>query len=183
MTAIFFTLLLFSCEDQKQRTISPAFYHWKNNLDISNAELDYLSSLNVKKIYIRFLDVDWEDQHAVPLSILNYKSKISDSLEIVPTIFITNRTMLNIADQKIPELAENILKKINQLSTNFKNNAIREMQFDCDWSPKSQHKYFQLISLLKPKLASQNKKSVQQFDCTKSNILKLPVSLMLIEAY
>ncbi|MFT5164839.1 MAG: hypothetical protein ACI8P3_000062 [Saprospiraceae bacterium] len=158
LLAICLNLLFLSCADQKQHSVSPAFYHWKNSLDLSTAEFNYLSALQIKKLYIRFFDVDWKDSNAVPLSVLECKSNIPDSIEIVPTVFITNQTMLNITEQQIPALGEKILRKVNQLVGSFKNNAIREIQFDCDWSPKSQDKYFQLLLFLRTQLATQNQK-------------------------
>ena len=152
------SLFPFSCSDSNNHAVTPAFYFWKNSLKISAPEFEYLSSLHCKKLYIRFFDVDWEGQDAVPLSILENDSKIPDSIEIIPTVFITNRTMLNIADQDIPELADKIAGKIGQLSNHFQHNQIPEIQFDCDWSANSQKKYFQLLRLLKSHFTNQNKK-------------------------
>lgn len=151
-------LQFLSCFEQKQHSASLAFYHWKNSLDLSVTESEKLSALRVKKLYIRFFDVDWADQKAVPISILDCKSKIPDTIEIVPTVFITNRTLLNTSNEQIPDLGEKIFRKVNQLAANFQGNPIREVQFDCDWSPKTQAKYFQLLQLLRPGLAAQNQK-------------------------
>lgn len=158
--AIISLLFIFcSCtETTPPRKVSPAFYHWKNTLDLSDAEQDYCSNLKIKKLYLRFFDIDWQNHQAVPLSILNIKSSLPDSVEIIPTVFITNRSLLNIAEENIPDLAHNIFKKINQLAVSFDKHPIKEIQFDCDWSPKSQTKYFRLIKLLKEKFQAQHQK-------------------------
>ncbi len=148
-------LLFFSCKNTKQRSISPAFYHWKNSLEISTSESEYLSKFGVKKLYIRFFDVDWQDQNTIPLSVIEHKSKIADSIQVIPTVFITNRTMLNIEENNISALGDKIFQKINALSTSFSKNVIKEIQFDCDWSPTSQYNYFNLLQFLKSKFANQ----------------------------
>ncbi len=151
-------LIFSACEDSYQPSITPAFYHWKNTLDISNSEIKYLSQVSAKKVYLRFFDIDWEGNKAVPISIIETKNSIPNVLEVIPTIFITNRTMINVPIQQIPDLADKVFKKIEYLEKGFEKNTINEIQFDCDWSEKSRNQYFELLRLLKAKFSSQNKK-------------------------
>ena len=65
---IFFLLFcLQACKQEKTiRTISPAFYHWQTNLKINQTEKDYIDSLQVKTIYAKFFDVDWDYKRQAP---------------------------------------------------------------------------------------------------------------------
>jgi len=150
--------LIIACKDSYQTSVSPAFYHWKNTLDISHSEIKYLTQVKAEKIYLRFFDVDWEGNAPVPVSILEIKKNIPSDIEIVPTVFITNRTMVNISTDKIPDLVEKIFTKINFLEQVYEKNEIHEIQFDCDWSEKSKAKYFELLQLLKSKFSSKSKR-------------------------
>ncbi len=152
-------LLFFSaCKENNKRQVSPAFYHWKNSIDLSDTEYQYLSKLEANKIYLRFFDVDWQNNAVIPISVLENNKPFPDSIAIVPTVFITNRTLLNVSDHGLQGLGDKILKKIKQLSTPFEKNDISEVQFDCDWSPKTQKKYFDLLVYLKNELKLQGKK-------------------------
>ncbi len=158
LVSLLSVLPLFNCYQASERKVTPAFYHWKNTLNLSDKIYQQLHKLEVQKIYLRFFDIDWENGKAVPLSVLNKQTDIPDSIYIVPTVFITNRTMINTAGPDIPKLAEKIFKKLSRLSTEFKKEQIKEMQFDCDWSQQSREKYFHLLEILKSKLSSQGLK-------------------------
>ena len=146
-------LLIAACQKTFDRNVNAAFYHWKSTLDISAVENNYLKVTAVKKIYLRFFDVDWDGAagEPLPIAVLNVRKKFLDSFNIIPTVFITNRTFLKITPNEVGELADNVLKKINELATQFPNHKIKEWQFDCDWSPKTQDKYFAFLKAVKSK--------------------------------
>jgi len=149
--SVFF--LFTSCQKDAERNVETAFYHWKTSLDISDYEANYLKAISVNRLYLRFFDIDWDGSAGEPLPIaqLEVKTSISENIEIVPTIFITNRTFLKLPSEAISKLAENVLKKIFLQASKFPNHKIRELQFDCDWSPKTQSKYFEFLKEIKSK--------------------------------
>jgi len=142
-----------ACQKTPDRNVSIAFYHWKSTLNISKSEADYLKSVSAKRIYLRFFDVDWDGAAGKPFPIaaIVVKTTIPDDIEIVPTVFITNRTFLNLRSNDVADLAENVFKKIIQLSSKFQHHQIKEWQFDCDWSLKTQSKYFEFLNIMKSK--------------------------------
>ena len=155
---LFFILLLFSCQSCQEEPfrITPAFYHWQTKLDLSATELTYLKGLNVQKIYPKFFDVDWDfnEQEAVAKASLIVTSDLSEGLEIVPTVFITNRTLVHLPKEKLPDLAKKIAQKLLGQLEGLPNVVLKEMQFDCDWSKSTQQKYFTLLKLLRKELQS-----------------------------
>ena len=53
-----------------------------------------MDTLQVHKLYIKYFDVDWDEakEEAVPLAVVQIKDRLDATLEIIPTVFITNRT-------------------------------------------------------------------------------------------
>ncbi len=146
--------LLFGCsqknEDHPQLT--PAFYYWKTTFRLSDGEQKLLKETGASPLYIRFFDIDWKPGvGAVPVAQLELDSTASIGVPIVPVVFITNRTMINIRTGDIDTLAGKILKKIDYIAQGFPD-EIREIQLDCDWSEKSREHYFALIKKLQKRV-------------------------------
>ncbi len=136
-----------------------SFYHWKNEINLSTNEINYLQDLAVKRLYLRFFDVDWdtERQEPIPISIINISSSTNLPSTIIPTVFITNRTFLKIKNSDILNFADKILLKISNIQEGLPNVQIPEIQIDCDWSGKSRENYFHFLAVLKKKLHKENK--------------------------
>jgi len=141
--------LTYSCQSKKIE-IQPAFYHWQTDLSLSNLEKKYLSDLNAQKIYPKFFDVDWDfnRREAIALATMSLSADLPTALKIIPTVFITNRTLVQIPDDQITDLANKIIQKLKGQMTTFTNHAIKEIQFDCDWTQSTQAKYFDLLTVL-----------------------------------
>lgn len=73
-------------------------------------------------------------------------------VEIIPTVFITNRTLVNIKEEDLADLAQKIGQKLIGQLADFPNCILKEIQFDCDWSKSTRQKYFSLLNLLKREL-------------------------------
>ena len=156
---LLFIVFLFSCEKSAESTGPEiAFYHWKNEINLTAAESSYLQDLKVQKLYLRFFDVDWDvdRQEPVPVSEINISSSNLPST-IVPTIFITNRTFLKIKKNDILSFVENLFLKIEKIQKEIPETYISEIQIDCDWSQKSKENYFYFLDTLKNKLKREGK--------------------------
>ena len=82
----------------------PAVYYWKTSFSLSTFDKAVLDSLNVRKLYLRCFDVDWNaaTRSAEVVAPLNISMPAPDSIEIIPTVFITNKVMLNIPRAAFP---------------------------------------------------------------------------------
>ncbi|WP_198174805.1 hypothetical protein [Spirosoma arboris] len=157
LTFILLCLNVVACQSSSHQTeeapheLTPAFYHWKVAYNPTRTEIDQLKSLNVKKLYIHFFDVDWEPRtrQPVPKAFVQFRQKPIGSL--VPVIFITNRTLANLSPNALPELATHITKAIKKISQQ-QALTFSEVQFDCDWSTGTRDRYFRLLTLLKNQL-------------------------------
>lgn len=155
MTRYLLVLLLLIAACQKpERTVSTAFYHWQTRLALTEPEEQYLQKINARALYIKFFDVDWDEnrQQAVPLAILQVADSLPDSLAVIPTVFITNRTFSQLDGDRIDTLAQRIHDKIFELAENFTNQPLPEIQVDCDWSQTTREKYFRLLRYLRAQL-------------------------------
>ncbi|MCU0346315.1 MAG: hypothetical protein MUC59_05210 [Saprospiraceae bacterium] len=144
----FFCFAICSCGVPEQpNTIAPAFYHWQTELRLTKAERDYLNALKLKKLYVKFFDVDWDaaSNQPVPLAPLVRDTAQLGGLDIVPCVFITNRTLLQLPMLEVDSLASRIFQKIMALSPS----PPQEIQLDCDWTPQTQAKYFALLTQFK----------------------------------
>ena len=146
---VFFLLCLSNCEPHEHQ-ITPAFYHWQTELKFTNTEKQYLASLSAQKLYIKFFDVDWDftRKEAIAKATLITNTEIANSLTIVPTIFITNRTLVHLPTNEVKDLVDKVVKKLIRQFRDFPNQTIQEIQIDCDWTLSTKDKYFQLLTFL-----------------------------------
>ena len=150
-------LLALGCGEAPPRQVAPAFYHWQTKLQLKGPERSYLDSLQVHKLYVKFFDVDWDEATAQPLPLAALEADTNGlaGLELVPTIFLTNRSLLHMAPAEIDGLAARIFDKITRLMP-AGCPPLREVQFDCDWTLQTRDRFFALIdSFRKTALAAQ----------------------------
>lgn len=151
---ILFIALFFSCTP-KEKTITPAFYHWQTNFSLTTFEKEYLQQFPIQKLYVKFFDVDWNATASQPFPIAEVIIDTTEwnNIEIIPTIFITNRSLKNYPLEKMEDLGKNILEKIFYIKK-----EVSEIQIDCDWSETTKEKYFRLLHFIKKETT---KKAIQ----------------------
>jgi hypothetical protein len=162
MLLLSFCLVLSCNETKPSRQIERSFYYWKSNLHLSTLEKNTLDTLDVKTLYIKFFDVDWnsQQQKALPIAKLTTDEnsltsvrdkKYSNNFKflVIPTIFITNETFLNIDTSAIKKLAEDVSQLTTNTISSFAFNEIGGIQFDCDWTESTREKYFLFLSTFK----------------------------------
>jgi len=154
-----FPLLVISalcfCSCKKDRTVDRAYYYWKTEFTLSDSQEIFLDSNHIKKLYIKLLDVDWNEVNsAYPTSITDFEYNFPGKglhFIAVPVVFITNRTLQKIDTSEIPDLAGKIVRKLDRIRE-LTDRPIREYQVDCDWSESTKQKYFLLLKEIKKKI-------------------------------
>jgi hypothetical protein len=139
----------FSC--QKEKHIESAFYHWQTELNLTTSEANYLDSLKVSKLYVKFFDVDWDESRGMAVPVASVEIGKLGNWEIIPCVFITNRTFQNIPADKIEWLSVRIWKKLLELKP--ANINFQEIQFDCDWTAGTRERYFQFLQVFRKKIS------------------------------
>ena len=141
-----FIFLLSACNPHKKPII--AFYYWKTIYKLSVSEKQTLTENKVKKLYIRYFDIDSNSttNQVFPQSPIQFQDKPAN-LEIVPVIYIKNQIML-INNLNLQDLAQKTNDYINQI--NKKNHiSSQEIQIDCDWTLSSKDNYLKFIDRFK----------------------------------
>lgn len=153
---IFLGALLAACT---KKAPERAFYYWKTRFTLTPSDRQLLHSLQVKKLYVRFFDVDWEEANgeAIPKGKIEFVSPINKDLSIIPVVYITNKTFLHVKGNNAEMLAEKVFRQVNIMAR--KNNiTYSELQFDCDWTESTRTAYFDFINHIKR--LSEKQKSV-----------------------
>lgn len=154
----FYILLLLigimSC-GQKKPQLSSSFYYWKTQFSLSVAEKNALDSLQVQKLYVHFFDIDWDESRSmpIPLAEIAWKDSIFPVQKIVPTVFITNRTLEHLPKTEIAPLSQKMAAKIQQHLQQISLSA-SEIQIDCDWTESTQSVYFELLAAIKKEFSN-----------------------------
>lgn len=94
--------------------------------------------------------MDWDDvqKAARPISPMKFKDTVSRSINAIPVVYITNKTILNADSLTIKELAGNIIHFVKK-QCELQQIHPAEVQIDCDWSGNSRDRYFLLLTELK----------------------------------
>lgn len=133
------------------------YYFWKSEWKLEEKNLPYLNQSRFA--YIRMFDVALEGGEAKPSGAVRFASRWPEHLEAVPVVFITQEALKAQDDSQVPILAERIHRLIRNLEQSGSLPEIKEWQIDCDWSAKTQSRYFTLLKQLK-RLEPQRRLSV-----------------------
>lgn len=148
------SLFISACQPKPQ--VKRAFYHWQTNLSLSPTEQKSLQTLQVSRLYAKFFDVDWDEAQGqiVPLASIQIDTAGLKNLELVPVIYITNRTWSYVeSEAQVETLAQKIIVKIDALAQPLDKPGLSEIQIDCDWTSGSRRVYFAFLEKLGEKLA------------------------------
>jgi hypothetical protein len=146
---IFFCILLVTitaCQQSKKPTM--AFYYWKTVFKLSALEKETLQENEVKKLYIRYFDIDLDSktQEPFPRSPIHFDEN-TNGFVVVPVVYIKNSVMLE-KNIDVEDLAKKTNSFINQI--NAKNDiSVSEIQIDCDWTLLSRENYLKFLEHFK----------------------------------
>ena len=140
-------LLMAGCSERQELTEGNAVYFWRTDLRLDSTEQSFLQRYHINKVYCRYFDVviDEEGTYPKPNATIAFSSTLSDSIELIPTVYITENCM----HQKHPGLAEKIVKRIRQMNETNDIKHVSEIQIDCDYTSKSRKNYYQFLDEVK----------------------------------
>ncbi len=135
--------LLIACNQQEKPVI--AFYYWKTIFKLSTSEKETLKQNKVKKLYIRYFDIDLDQKTKLPFpkNPIKFDEK-PVGFAIIPVIYIKNNVFLSKAIN-VADLATKTFDYANQINTKHQI-TIQEIQIDCDWTLTSKKNYLQFIT-------------------------------------
>jgi hypothetical protein len=141
-----FLFLVTACHQQERPVVS--FYYWKTSFKLSSLEKTTLKNNEVKKLYIRYFDIDWnvKSNKAFPQNPIRFEESPND-YAVVPVVYIKNKVFLN-QNIYVLDLAQKTIDFISQI--NIKNQiSCQEIQIDCDWTLASRDTYLKFIECFK----------------------------------
>jgi len=104
-----------SCE--KEHKVIRSFCYWKTDLYFEKEEDSLMNELDVKHLYVRFFDVDWNPYSKEPLPVATIRDirLYKNNPEITPSIFITHDVVLKSNKEQLDSLAIQISKRVQQI--------------------------------------------------------------------
>ena len=140
-------LLTTGCSERQELTEGNAVYFWRTDLRLDSTERAFLQRYHINKVYCRYFDVviDEEGAEPKPNATIAFSSTLPDSIELIPTVYITEDCM----HQKPAGLAEKIVKRIRQMNETNDIKHVSEIQIDCDYTSKSRKNYYQFLEEVK----------------------------------
>lgn len=123
-----------------------AWYHWKSSWENEAAISVFEDSLGTGKIYLRLFDVDRDESTGlpVPVGLLEGFAEGKTLDNVIPVVFITNRTLQNLTEGDAEMLAKRIVGLVNNYLP-----APSELQLDCDWTESTRAVFFRLVESVK----------------------------------
>jgi hypothetical protein len=97
------------------------------------------------------MDVDMGEDgvNPVPISPVTFEDKMSDSIQIIPVVFIVNDILRNTSHNKIDELSRKLYHFVNEKVIQSGKTDFKEIQIDCDWTAETRDNYFYLLKQIK----------------------------------
>ena len=140
-------LLIAGCSEREGLSESNAVYFWRTDLMLDSTEQSFLQRYYINKVYCRYFDVVISEEGAEPKpnATISFSGTLPDSIELIPTIYITEDCM----HQKHQGLAEKIVKRIRQMNETNDIRSVREIQIDCDYTSKSRKTYYRFLEEVK----------------------------------
>lgn len=135
-----------------ERRYCNSVYHWKTTFNLNRDELAFLRKHKIHRLYLRMFDVDVDSSPmneydgAVPIGTTSFKGPKPDSVEIVPTVFITTKAIASLGRYKDNprSLAQKIYTRIQNMVSNNELGPIHEIQLDCDWTSSTQGAFYEV---------------------------------------
>jgi hypothetical protein len=137
--------LLSSCQNPPQEK-ETAFYYWQSGFTLSDSLQYLLQDQKVDRLFVKFMDIDLVNGEATPVAPIQFNDSSYQHYELVPCVFITNRTFTSERVQP-QQLAEKVWDYLAQIRNKYHLN-ITEYQFDCDWTPSTRQAYFAFLETI-----------------------------------
>ena len=142
---MFLLLTMTACQKQSSRKVlesGNAVYYWRTDLRLDSTERAFMAQYHINKVYCRYFDVVMEESgEPKPNATISFSDTLPDSIEIIPTVYITEECM----HETHEGLAEKIVKRIRQMNETNEISKVREIQIDCDYTSKSRKRYYQFL--------------------------------------
>jgi len=155
-------VLLTGCghHDGTDRTmpVENAAYYWRTTWQLDSAETAFLQVHGIHRVFCRFFDVVMTNGEPMPNATIIFPAQDSllfpDSIELVPTVYITEDCMSEAPQGGWPELARRLVNRIVQMNETHDLPSARELQIDCDYTLRSRKTYYDFLNQVRDEARS-----------------------------
>ena len=156
MTRFLFSLLiavlmLTGCQQQSPMPQQNSVYYWRTEWHLDSVERNFLKQYDIQKVYCRYFDVVMRNDEPMPNATISFAEPVDPSLNIVPTVYITEDCM----HSEHKGLAKKIVERIIQMNETNDVKQVKEIQIDCDYTGRSMKTYYQFLEDVR-KIADQH---------------------------
>ena len=116
-------------------------YYWRTEWHLDSVERNFLKQYDIQKVYCRYFDVVMRNDEPMPNATLSFAEPVDTSLNIVPTVYITEDCM----HSEHKGLAKKIVERIMQMNETNDVKHVKEIQIDCDYTGRSLKTYYQFL--------------------------------------
>ena len=153
LSLLFAPLLFCACHERASAPSLPvanAVYYWRTAWRLDEWESAFLSRYGVRRVYCRYFDVVMRDGQPMPNATLRFPDDtplhVPDSVELVPTVYITADCMSGAPSGGWPLLADRLVRRVVQMNATHDLPPARELQVDCDYTQRSRTAYYDFLS-------------------------------------
>ncbi|MBO7571220.1 MAG: hypothetical protein J6T48_03610 [Bacteroidales bacterium] len=151
IAAALVTIVLYNVFVDKLNIPKNSIYYWQTDFYLDDDEIGFLDQHDIKRIYLRFFDVDINDDNnfsdkCAPVATLDidmYNGKdfsdFFEKIDIVPVVFITQEAI-----REYSSFTDDLAHRLYAMCHDFKL-TINEVQFDCDWTGSTRDDFFQFL--------------------------------------
>ena len=134
-------LMLTSCQQQSPMPQQNSVYYWRTEWHLDSVERNFLKQYDIQKVYCRYFDVVMRNDEPMPNATISFAEPVDPSLNIVPTVYITEDCM----HSEHKGLAKKIVERIMQMNETNDVKHVKEIQIDCDYTGRSLKTYYQFL--------------------------------------
>lgn len=146
-------LICFGCKrSQESATERRSAYYWSTTFKMSDAKRQFIADHHITRLYVRYFDVVvGEDGTPQPNATIRFNDTVPSGVEVIPVVYILNECMA----RDYGDMPQKLVKRILQMNETHDIGAVREIQIDCDWTRKTEEKFFTFLKEVRRELEQQ----------------------------
>lgn len=145
-------LVVLGCSSRDSLLDENAVYYWRTEWRQDSAETAFLTQHHIRKVYSRYFDVVMVDSVPMPNATISFVEKMSQDLEIIPTVYITEDCM----HVRHDGLAQRIVDRILQMNETNDVEGVQEIQIDCDYTARNRQIYYDFLAEVRQAAKARN---------------------------
>ena len=168
ISSLLILAILSACQhkdDTGALSIENSVYYWRTSWQLDSTETAFLTDHGIKRVFCRYFDVVMTEGEPMPNATIRFDTEVpggftagptpnsepssqhsSPTIDLVPTVYITEDCMSQAPQGGWPQLAERLVNRIVQMNITHDLPPARELQVDCDYTRRSRQTYYDFLN-------------------------------------